>query len=232
MIPGKAFWTGKDSLVIVVLAMIGYGVLYFLLSFFIQSFSDEKSFAFFLMPSVIFHLITASLVGFLFMTYKIQPVEGLGRIPLGRLLSWAVAGGVMYGFVRFAHDFSGIQIYDASVRKLFTVPSNVFVSLIWSLTLGPVVEEVVWRGWVYPSLAMKARASLAVFFCALLNVIVVSTSHLTVELLIFSLLPALLFTAIRARTGSTFASMAAHFGFNMASALVFFVRLIAAFMRN
>jgi hypothetical protein len=108
--------------------------------------------------------------------------------------------------------------------KLFTSKSAVWMLLSLAVLVAPLMEELIFRGYVYGVLERLGGQSLAV----------VATGILFGSIHFPQLYPGyfqmalicvvgLVFSAVRARTGTVVAAIAVHFGYNLALSLLYFL---------
>jgi len=119
----------------------------------------------------------------------------------------------------------GIKLIYPQFRTWFFVPegaSGIALSILTVVILAPLVEELIFRGWIYTSLRNSFGAWAAIIATALVFAVVHMDATRLYPLLIF--VPGLLLTIIRERNGSAKASFYAHALYNgMAWLIVFFV---------
>ncbi len=94
-------------------------------------------------------------------------------------------------------------------------PSDAYLTVAFAVTLGPLMEELFFRGFLYPVLARRMGVVLGVIFTALPFGLVhlVQYGYAWGAVLVIFLVGVVL-TAIRAVTGSVAASFLAHVGYN------------------
>ena len=154
---------------------------------------------------------------------------------LGVIAAWA------FGFAVLLDLISWIVVGDrtlasAELLRFNSVDVNIFgwlVALIFLMVLQPLAEEMVFRGLMLPAMVTSLGAGTAFFGVAALHAIfhmaaypppADDTTILIWYGVVLPFLDGLVFTAIRARTGSTRASVVAHAVFGL-----FFVLKVFAF---
>lgn len=146
------------------------------------------------------------------------PIE---RPIAARTILWLALGAFVYvllaGF--------GVKLIRPDFRTWFFIPSGaagVALSLVTVALLAPLVEELIFRGWIFSSLKRSFGRWAAILLTAALFAGVHLDATGLYPLLIF--LPGLALTLIRDHTGSSKASFLAHAGYNsLAWLIVFFV---------
>jgi uncharacterized protein len=99
--------------------------------------------------------------------------------------------------------------------QFFARPVDAYLTAAFAITLGPLMEELFFRGFLYPVLARRMGVVLAVIFTALPFGLVhlVQYGYAWGAVLVIFLVGVVL-TTIRAVTGSVAASFLAHVGYN------------------
>lgn len=117
----------------------------------------------------------------------------------------------------------GIKLIRPEFRTWFFIPeggAGILLSLVTVALLAPLVEEMIFRGWIFSSL----KRSFGRWAAIVVTAIVFAAVHLDATglypLLIF--LPGLALTLIRDYAGSARASFLAHAGYNLLAWLVVF----------
>lgn len=126
-------------------------------------------------------------------------------------------------------------IYSAEEIELMNMPSENYVfSTCLSIFAAPVVEEIVFRRFMYKTLS-KDNATIAL----IVSSVVFAVWHGTIHHLYAAFFGGLLLCSIYARTGKLRYSIAAHFLFNLAAFFIVFIPLpsimystFAAFVLN
>jgi membrane protease YdiL (CAAX protease family) len=109
---------------------------------------------------------------------------------------------------------------DVPIERFFRDPGDAYMMAAFATLLGPMMEELYFRGFLYPALARKTGTPIAVAFCALPFAVIhgpqVSWAWAAL-LVVFGV--GVVFGAIRAATRSLAAAVLVHAGYN---ALLFF----------
>ena len=107
-------------------------------------------------------------------------------------------------------------------EELFSRPRDAYLMSVFAITLGPLMEELFFRGFLYPVLARRMGVAGGIFFTALPFGLIHMFQYgyaWGVVLLIF--LMGVVCTAVRAATGSVASSFLVHVGYNATEMLLF-----------
>jgi membrane protease YdiL (CAAX protease family) len=107
-------------------------------------------------------------------------------------------------------------------EELFSRPRDAYLMSVFAITLGPLMEELFFRGFLYPVLARRMGVVWGIFFTALPFGLIHMFQYgyaWGVVLLIF--LMGVVCTAVRAATGSVASSFLVHVGYNATEMLLF-----------
>jgi membrane protease YdiL (CAAX protease family) len=160
------------------------------------------------------------------------------RWPLGlRILFFFVLGAILSLFVSLVG--SQVQVPDnLPINELMKSRLGFFLMMGMAVAIAPLVEETLFRGYLYPLLvrlistasqhfgaesakATKAAVSISILITGvlfgLLHGAQLSWTWGIVSLLIFV---GIIFTYVRARSGTVFASFLMHFGYNLLIAVI------------
>ena len=106
--------------------------------------------------------------------------------------------------------------------QFFERPTDAYLTAAFAVTLGPLMEELFFRGFLYPVLARRMGVAWGIFFTALPFGLIHMFQYgyaWGVVLLIF--LMGVVCTAVRAATGSVASSFLVHVGYNATEMLLF-----------
>lgn len=104
---------------------------------------------------------------------------------------------------------------DNAVQKLITDRLSLLLVMVFAVVIGPIFEELVFRGFLFPLLARSFGAALGILFTAIpFALLHVSTYGWTWQALLIVGIAGLVFGYARYRTGSTIASTLIHMGYN------------------
>ena len=222
-VPRDPVWTGWDVLLIAALAVIAMATVEVL---------TVKVAQVFIYPHVSFvQLAQQPMLGLLGEFFGYIPVfllivalvEGKYHVPFWQAIHWNWA---RWGWAMFGLGVLLLLSIDLLARFLpmpkstpfdqfFASPRDAYLVSIFAVTLGPFMEELFFRGLLYPVLARR----LGVFWGVLLTAAPFAMMHMFqygyawgVVLLIFIM--GIVVTIVRAKTGSVAASFLVHVGYN------------------
>jgi membrane protease YdiL (CAAX protease family) len=146
------------------------------------------------------------------------------RSPLTKAGLSLIAGALLAIVVEFATHFVGTNAH-LPIQDLLEDRRSILYLMVFGLLVAPLVEETVFRGFLYPVMARRFGLPLGVFFTGtlfgLLHAEQLGGHWGEVGLLIFV---GIVFTAARARFGSVTVSFLLHLGYN---GLLFFQTYVA-----
>jgi len=222
-VPRDPVWTGWDVLLIAALAVIAMATVEVL---------TVKVAQVFIYPHVSFvQLAQQPMLGLLGEFFGYIPVfllivalvEGKYHVPFWQAIHWNWA---RWGWAMFGLGVLLLLSIDLLARFLpmpkstpfdqfFASPRDAYLVSIFAVTLGPFMEELFFRGLLYPVLARR----LGVCWGVLLTAAPFAMMHMFqygyawgVVLLIFIM--GIVVTIVRAKTGSVAASFLVHVGYN------------------
>ncbi len=143
--------------------------------------------------------------------------------PQGATALAFLAGGVALAIgVQVAQTFLPIP-KSLPIQELLKDPANAWLLAAFGILVAPLVEEMFFRGFLYPVLLRRFTASAAVLLTALAFTAIHGPQlahHWAPLLLLFSV--SLVFTVARAQTGSLAVSFLMHVGYNSALFAILF----------
>jgi membrane protease YdiL (CAAX protease family) len=160
-----------------------------------------------------------------------RPWRALGWRPLESGSATRAVVYLKYVFGGFALSMI-IQLASASlqtkthlpIEKLFQDKTNALLLLVMAVTIAPLVEETIFRGYIYPVLARSfgVRTSIIVTgtLFGLLHAVQLWGGWLQIALII---LVGIIFTYVRSQTRTVVASYLVHLGYNSFPLIVFLV---------
>jgi membrane protease YdiL (CAAX protease family) len=110
---------------------------------------------------------------------------------------------------------------DAPFEQFFAHPFEAYLTSIFAVTLGPVMEELFFRGFVYPVLVRRTAVTPAILLTSVLFGLLHSMQlgYAWGGVLVIVLV-GLVLTSVRAATNSVAASLLVHIGYNGALMLI------------
>jgi membrane protease YdiL (CAAX protease family) len=136
---------------------------------------------------------------------------------------WLSIGVMLFVAVGLLGRFLPIP-ESTPLQEFFKHPRDAYLTSIFAITLGPLMEELFFRGFLYPVLARRIGVGWGIFFTALpfgLMHMVEYGYAWGIVLIIF--LVGVVCTAVRARTGSVAASFIVHVAYNATDTLLMMV---------
>jgi membrane protease YdiL (CAAX protease family) len=140
---------------------------------------------------------------------------------------WMLAFGLLGWLVLLVVTLLGRYLpmpQTTPFEELFKHPRDAYLMSVFAITLGPLMEEIFFRGFLYPVLARRMGVVWGIFFTALPFGLIHMFQYgyaWGVVLLIF--LMGVVCTAVRAATGSVASSFLVHVGYNATEMLLFAV---------
>ena len=225
-------WTGWDVLQIVLITMVSIMVLALLVGFLAQRlFFRDTPFVEvvrFPMVSVMAQLLAYAVV----LAFMVLVVKRVPERPFWRSVRWNWPGSMWGLFV-----ICGATVYFAllGLGQLLPIPKHLpidqffttareaaFLSII-SVTIAPLMEELFFRGFLYPVLARRWGVGVSIFLTSALFGLLhgAQLGYSWAVLIIF--LVGVVLTVVRAFTKSVAASFLTHVGYNGTLSLLLFV---------
>lgn len=146
------------------------------------------------------------------------------RRPFWRSLGWtfhfpgAVTCAVAGPTLAIALSLFAVTLHtppDNAIPDLITNRLSLILVMLFAVVIGPVFEELVFRGFLLPLLARSFGSTLGIVFTAIpFALLHVSTYGWTWQALLIVFIAGLVFGYARERTGSTVASTMIHMGYN------------------
>lgn len=155
--------------------------------------------------------------------YMILLVEGKYHARFGQAIRWNWPGLAGFSFLGIGVLMLGLDLLgrflpmpkSTPFDQFFAHRSDAFLTAIFAVTLGPLMEELFFRGFLYPILARK----MGVFWGIVLTALPFGLIHMVqygyawgAVLIIF--LVGVVLTVVRAATKSVASSFLAHMGYN------------------
>ena len=215
-------WSGWDVLVIAVLIL---GTLFFVQLFIILG---ARHFAFphaswmevAQKPSLalLSQLLTYGAVAL----YMILLVEGKYHARFWQAIRWNWPAGLGLRFVGagvLMISFAQLERFlpmpkTTPFDQFFDRPLDAYLLVAFAVTLGPLMEEIFFRGFLYPVLARRTRAVPAILITGVLFGVVHSPQYGYSWAVLIIVLVGVVLTTIRAVTKSVASSFLAHIGYN------------------
>lgn len=222
-------WNGWDVLTVVVLGVVTIFVCQFAILMVAHYWWYPRARLIDLAQRPILLLISQIVIDGAMVVYLVLLVEGKYRQPFWRAIRWNWPKQLWAMLALGAATYIGLAMLssflpmpkDTPFDKLFENPRDAYLLSIVAITLGPLMEELFFRGFLYPVLARRWGAGWGVFLAALPFALL----HLQqygyswgILLLIFGV--GMVCGIVRAVTGSVAASFLVHAGYNGAQMLI------------
>jgi hypothetical protein len=155
--------------------------------------------------------------------YMIMLVTGKYRARFWPALRWNWPGiaGVSFlgvGVLMLGFDILGRLLpmpKSTPFDQFFDRPFDAYLTAAFAVTLGPLMEELFFRGFLYPVVARRLGAALGIFLTALpFGLMHFAQYGYSWGAVLIVFLVGLVLTAVRAMTKSVAASFLAHVGYN------------------
>lgn len=155
--------------------------------------------------------------------FMVLLIRGRYRMPFGEAIRWRWPGRAGLNFIgigvlMLSFDFLAKFLpmpKNTPFDQFFDKPLDAYLTAVFAVTLGPLMEELFFRGMLYPVLARRIGAPggvlITAFLFALMHFVQYGRSWGAV-LIIF--LVGIVLTTIRAMTKSVASSFLAHVGYN------------------
>lgn len=177
--------------------------------------------AFFIIPTQFVSYIIV--VGFMAFVASVRHGQGLGEAihwnkPVGSIAFTALGAGAVLGFCSELAS-SVLQRWTPKtlpIEQFFTTPASGYLLAAFGVLVAPLVEELFFRGFVYPAVARWTGATVSVLitaagFAALHGA---QLAYAWPPLMVIFFVGVVL-TVIRARTGSVAICVITHIGYNL-----------------
>ncbi len=215
-------WTGWDVLVIAVLT-IGVAVITQLLIFLaVQQFSYPHRSWIEVAQKPALALLSEFLADIPVALYMFLLLEGKYHTRFWPAIRWNWPGFAGFGFLGVGVLMLG---FDALGRFLpmpkttpfdqfFDRPLDAYLTAAFAITLGPLMEELFFRGFLYPVLARRMGAAWGIFLTALPFGLMHYLQYQSWSAVLIIVLVGVVLTLVRAITKSVASSFLAHVGYN------------------
>lgn len=225
-------WTGWDVLQIALITMVAIVVLAVLVAFVAQRFLF-RDMPFVEVVRVPMVSVAAQLLAYaVVLAFMVLVVKRVPERPFWRSVRWNWPGSMWGMFV-----LCGATVYFAllGVGQLLPIPKHLpidqffttaseaaFLSII-SVTVAPLMEELFFRGFLYPVLARRWGVGMSIFLTSALFGLLhgAQLGYSWAVLIIF--LVGVVLTVVRAVTKSVAASFLTHVGYNGTLSLLLFI---------
>ena len=104
--------------------------------------------------------------------------------------------------------------------QFFARPSDAYLTVVFAVSLGPLMEELFFRGFLYPVLARRLGAVGGIVFTALPFGLMHYLQYRSWSAVLIVVLVGVVLTTVRAMTKSVASSFLAHVGYNGALMMI------------
>jgi membrane protease YdiL (CAAX protease family) len=181
-------------------------------------------------PLALFAELLAYLVLFFYMVILI---EGKYHERFFKAINWNWPGGTRLALVGLgAALLIGLQVLahflpipkSVPMDQFFQTPLDAYLTSIFAISLGPFMEELFFRGFLYPVLARRLGVTVAILLTgvAFASIHAVQLGFAWSAVLIIFLVGITL-TAVRAMTGSVGSSFLVHVSYNLTLTILTFI---------
>jgi membrane protease YdiL (CAAX protease family) len=154
--------------------------------------------------------------------YMILLVEGKYHTRFWPAIRWKWPGMagmnlVVLGVLMLGFDFLGKFLpmpKTTPFDQFFARPSDAYLTAAFAITLGPLMEELFFRGFLYPVLAHRIGVVWGIFFTALPFGLMHYMQYRSWGAVLIIVLVGVVLTTVRAMTKSVASSFLAHVGYN------------------
>ena len=169
-------------------------------------------------------LLTYMVVGL----YMMVLVQGKYRARFSEAIRWNWPGiaGVSFagiGVLMLALDFLGRFLpmpKTTPFDQFFARPSDAYLTVVFAVSLGPLMEELFFRGFLYPVLARRLGAAGGIVLTALPFGLMHYLQYRSWSAVLIVVLVGVVLTTVRAMTKSVASSFLAHVGYNGALMMI------------
>lgn len=153
--------------------------------------------------------------------YMIMLVEGKYHKPFWRAIRWdwerANPWLLGLGTLTVSLDLLGHYLpmpKTSPFDEFFAHPRDAYLIAAFAVTVGPLMEELLFRGFLYPALARRTGGTSAVLITSVLFGLIHYPQYRSWAAVLIVMLVGVVLTAVRAATKSVAASFLVHVGYN------------------
>ncbi len=154
--------------------------------------------------------------------YMILLVEGKYRTRFWQAIRWnwpGVAGATMMGIGVLMLGFDALGRFlpmpkTTPFDQFFASPLDAYLTAAFAITLGPLMEELFFRGFLYPVLARRMGAFWGIILTALPFGLMHYAQYRSWSAVLIIVMVGIVLTTVRAVTKSVAAGFLAHVGYN------------------
>jgi membrane protease YdiL (CAAX protease family) len=215
-------WNGWDVLLIIGLTLATIFVSQFAILFGAHYLFYPHSSLMELAQRPLLLLISQYVIDLAVVIYLLLLIEGKYRAPFGSAIRWRwprnawgllLLGAFMLLVLSMVENLLPMP-KDTPFDKLFASPRDAYLIAIIAVSLGPLVEELFFRGFLYPVLARRTGVLLAIVFTAIPFGFMHYLQYRSWGAVLVITMVGVVLTSVRAITNSVAASFMVHVGYN------------------
>ncbi len=154
--------------------------------------------------------------------YMIMLIEGKYRQPFGKAIQWNWRGKAMLGLFGLGVMTVSLDLISRFLPmpkstpfdQFFQRPVDAYIIAVFAVTVGPLMEELFFRGFLYPVLARRLGVAAGIFLTALPFGLMHYVQYRSWGAVLVITLVGVVLTGVRAATKSVSASFMVHVGYN------------------
>ncbi len=154
--------------------------------------------------------------------FMIMFVEGKYRQPFGKAIQWNWRGKGMFGLFGLGVMTVSLDLISRFLPmpkstpfdQFFQRPTDAYLVALLAVTLGPLMEELFFRGFLYPVLARRLGVAAGIFLSALPFGVMHYLQYRSWGAVLVITLVGIVLGGVRAATKSVSASFIVHVGYN------------------
>jgi uncharacterized protein len=154
--------------------------------------------------------------------YMIMLVEGKYHVPFWKAIRWNWHGKAVPKLLGLGVLTVGLDLLSRYLpmpkstpfEQIFSHPRDAYVMAAFAVTFGPLMEELFFRGFLYPVLARRTGVSFAVLLTALPFGLMHYAQYRSWGAVLVITLVGIVLTVVRVVTKSVAASFLVHVGYN------------------
>jgi CAAX protease family protein len=154
--------------------------------------------------------------------YMVMLVEGKYHVRFGEAIRWNWRGSAVAKFLGLGVMTVGLDLLSRFLPmpkttpfdQFFAHPSDAYMMAVFAVTFGPLMEELFFRGFLYPVLARQTGMVMAVLLTSLPFGLIHYLQYKSWAAVLVITLVGVVLTTVRAVTKSVAASFLVHVGYN------------------
>ncbi len=220
--PRDPVWSGWDVLLLALLTLVTLMVAEFATVFVAMFLVHPRSNFRDLLQRPSLDLIGEILGYVAVAAFMIMLVEGKYRTPFWKAIHWnwrsqAVPKLLGIGVMTVSLDLLGRYLpmpKSTPFEQFFSRPSDAYLIAVFAVTFGPLMEELFFRGFLYPVIARRTGIVLAVLFTSIPFGFMHYLQYRSWSAVLVITMVGVVLTVVRVITNSVAASFVVHVGYN------------------